>query len=587
MKAKKWISIILTVLMLFTVVPFSSFAAEESIYVADYDYDTPVVLVHGIGQNDTYILDENGNRQLASDGSYLNGWPLEVNVEGALKTILPTLLGSIFLRHDLGLAEAMKKGAKELFFAIQKDNEGNYLNNVEVPCFRGSMAEMTPEMKSFCYSRIPVQLAGQIIGEDKVFYFGYDSLGDIETNARSLNEYIHNVVLPKTGADKINLCPISMGGSVAVEYLQMFKEDYDIIKNIVYIVPAINGSDIVGALLTGDLCIEDDEALYFDLLGMLMGDTYTTYLLNMALRLLPKKILKTALYALVDGAVEAVVRNTTQLWAVCPTEYYAEARAKWLADDEHAVIREKVDYFMQARADFEKNQNELISKGASIYDIVCYDLPIFPLTSNYKTVNSDGIIQCTSTSMGATFADLGTTLGDGYKAVGTYCNNPAHNHLSPDGMVDPTTGLLPCTTWYFKGQSHEQLQYNDVCLSLATMLMIDDNMVDVYSNPEAYPQYNGERSIRNVDRMIEDYNKADKSKLGADKCEAVEKAIAELNAEKAKTVIDNEKWDAAEKNLENAMIAAELREAPKAAPLEDAFTNLTKQMNKMLNNVMK
>jgi valyl-tRNA synthetase len=60
-----------------------------------------------------------------------------------------------------------------------------------------------------------------------------------------------------------------------------------------------------------------------------------------------------------------------------------------------------------------------------------------------------------------------------------------------------------------------------------------------------------------------------------------------VNAEKEKTVIDNEKWDAAEKNLENAMISAGLREAPKTAPLEDAFTNLTKQMNKMLNNVMK
>ncbi len=587
MKTKRIISLLLAAVMLLSVVPFGASAAEESSYVTAYDYETPVVLVHGIGQNDTYILDENGNRQYAEDGSYLNGWPLEVDIKTALIDILPTLLGSIFLRRDLGLAKVMNKGAKDLLFAVQKDNEGNYKNKVEVPCFRGSMAEMTKEMKDFCYSRIPVQLAGQIIGEDKVFYFGYDSLGDVEKNAASLHEYIRNVVMPKTGATKVNICPISMGGSVAVEYLQMFKEDYDIIKNIVYVVPAIDGSDIVGGLLTGKLSIEDNDALYFDLIEILMGENYTSYLINMLLRLLPKKILKTALYALADGAVDALVRTTTQLWALCPTEYYAEAREKWLTDDNYKVIREKVDYFMQARADFEKNQNALIAKGASIYDIVCYDLTIFPLAPEYKTSNSDGIIQCESTSMGATFADLGTTLGDGYKAKGTYCKNPSHNHLSPDGMVDPTTGLLPCTTWYFKGQSHEQLQYNDVCLSLATMLMIDDNMVDVYSNPEAYPQYNGERSIRNVDRMIEDYNKADKSKLGADKCEAVEKAIAELNAEKAKTVIDNEKWDAAEKNLENAMIAAGLREAPKAAPLEDAFTNLTKQMNVTLNKIMK
>ncbi len=587
MKTKRILSVLLAVLMLVSVVPFGATAAEESSYVPSYDYETPVVLVHGIGQNDTYVLDENGNRQLAADGSYLNGWPLEVNVEAALKTILPKLLGSLILRRDLGLADVMKKGAAELLFAIHKDNEGNYINNIEVPCFRGSMAEMTPEMKEFCYSRIPVQKCGQIIGEDKVFYFGYDSLGDIETNTKSLHEYIHNVVIPKTGAKKINLCPISLGGSVAVSYLGMYKEDYDIIKNIVYVVPAIDGSDIVGGLLAGDLSIEDDEALYFDLLGMLMGDSYTTYLVNMLLRLLPKNILKTALYALVDGAVETAIRNTTQLWATCPTKYYLAAREKWLSDDEHKVIRDKVDAFMQHRADFEKNQNELISKGASVYDVVCYDYQMFPLVSGYKTCNSDGIIQCTSTSMGATFADLGTTLGDGYVAKGTYCNKPGHNHLSPDGMVDPTTGLLPCTTWYFKGQSHEQLQHNDVCLSLATELMIDDNMIDVYSNPAAYPQYNGERYVRNVDGMIDDYNKADKSTLGEENCTAIENAIAAVNAEKENTIIDEAKWTEVEKNLENAMIAAGLREKPKSTYLEDGFTKLTKQMNLTLNKIMK
>lgn len=584
---KRTVSVLLTVIMLVSVVPFGVSAAEESSYVPAYDYETPVVLVHGIGQNDTYVLDENGNRQLAADDSYLNGWPLEVDIKTAIIDILPALLGSIFLRRDLGLAKAMNKGAKDLLFAVQKDNEGNYTNNIEVPCFRGSMAEMTDEMKEFCYSRIPVQKCGKIIGEDKVFYFGYDSLGDIEKNARSLNEYIHNVVIPKTGTDKVNLCPISMGGSVAVEYLQMFKEDYDIIKNIVYVVPAIDGSDIVGGLLTGKLSIEDDDALYFDLIEILMGESYGSYLINMLLRLLPKDILKTALYALADGAVDALVRTTTQLWATCPTKYYPVAREKWLSDDEYAVIREKVDYFMNARADFEKNQNELISKGASIYDIVCYDYQMFPLVPGYKTCNSDGIIQCDSTSMGATFADLGTTLGDGYIAKGTYCNKPGHNHLSPDGMVDPTTGLLPCTTWYFKGQSHEQLQYNDVCLSLATELMIDDNMVDVYSNPEKYPQYNGQRYNRNVDRMIEDYNEANKTFISKSKRNAIEKAIEAVNTEKENTIIDEAKWNEVETNLENAMIAAGLREKPKSTYIEDGLTALTKQMNLTLNKVMK
>lgn len=584
MKTKKLISIVLAALLLFSALPLNAFAAEST-YTPSYDLETPVVLIHGIGQNDTFILDENGDRLKDSSGDYVTGWPLEVDIKTAIFDILPALLGSIALRRDIGLKEAMKKGAYDLLYAIHKDSEGNYENDVEVPCFMGSMAEMTPAMKSFCYSRIPVQKCGKIIGEDKVFYFGYDSIGDIETNTKNLHDYIHNVVLPKTGAKKVNLCPISLGGTLAVSYLGTYKEDYSLIKKIVYVVPAIDGSDIVGDLLTGNLSIEDDEALYFDLVKTLMGDTYGAYLVNILLRFLPKDVLKAALYALADGVVEALARNTTQLWALCPLGYYEEARAKWLSDSEHQLIAQKVDTFMKAREDFNKNMKELVASGAQVYDIVCYDLPIFPLCKNYKLENSDGIINCDSTSMGATFADLGTTLGEGYKAVGTYCSNPSHNHLSPDGMVDPTTGLLPCTTWYFKGQSHEALQYNDVCLSLATELMIDDNMTDVYSNPETYPQYNGQRNTRNADNMISEYKKADKDAIGKEKCDAIENAIAKVNAEKQTTVIDEAKWESVVAELENAMIAAGLREKSEPSAFETAFTSLTRKMNIGLNKM--
>ena len=51
---KKIISIILAVIMLVSCVPFAvSAQVEESVYTASYDKDTPVVLIHGIGQNST------------------------------------------------------------------------------------------------------------------------------------------------------------------------------------------------------------------------------------------------------------------------------------------------------------------------------------------------------------------------------------------------------------------------------------------------------------------------------------------------------------------------------------------------------
>ncbi len=582
---KKTISLILALIMAFSCFGILA-VAESNAYAPAYDTETPVVVLHGIGQNDTYILDEDGNRKVDSNGDYINGWPLEIDINALLANVLPNLFFSILTRRDNGLSKAMKDGAYDLLYAIHKDNEGNYEHNVEVPCYECPMSEMPKEVSNRIYNMIPLRRCGEIIGENNLYYFGYDSLGDIQSTTDRLHKFITEVVLPQTDAEKVNLCPISLGGTVAVNYIDKYPEDHGLIKKIVYVVPAIDGSDIVGDVLTGNLSIYDEETLYEKLLVTLMGESFTSYMLNMVLRILPTDVLQQALQGLCEGAVEAAIRNTTQLWALCPTRYYEEARAKWLSDDEHTVIREKVDAFMKARSDLEENTSSIIEKGGRVYDIVCYDLELFPLTADYRTTNSDGIIQSASTSMGATFADLGTTLGEGYKAVGTYCSNPSHNHLSPDGIVDPTTGLLPCTTWYFRGQSHEDLANNDVVLNLATELMADDNMIDVYSNSEAYPQFNGARSIRNANRNISLWNSADKSEYSEDEIALVNAKIKRVNELKKETVIDTAEWDKADADLDAALISLGLKENGEPGNFEAIINKLFKGLNKAVNKVM-
>ncbi len=582
---KKILSLILALVMAFSCFGVLA-AAGENTYKPDYDTETPVVVLHGIGQNDTYILDEDGNRKTDGDGGYITGWPLEINVGALVANVLPNLFFSILTRRDNGLSDAMRDGAYNLLYAIHKDSEGNYEYDVEVPCYECPMSEMPEEISSRIYDMIPLRRCGEIIGEDNLYYFGYDSLGDIQATTDRLHKFITEVVLPQTGAEKVNICPISLGGTVAVNYIDKYPQDHSLIKKMVYVVPAIDGSDIVGDVLTGNLSIYDENTLYEKLLVTLMGDTYTTYMLNIVLRILPTDVLQQALQGLCEGAVEAAIRNTTQLWALCPTKYYEQARAKWLSDDEHTVIREKVDAFMKARADFEENTGSIIEKGGKVYDIVCYDLELFPLSADYETTNSDGIIQSASTSMGATFADLGTTLGEGYTAAGTYCSNPAHNHLSPDGMVDPTTGLLPCTTWYFKGQSHEGLAHNDVVLNLATELMADNNMIDVYSNAVAYPQFNGARSTRTLNRNLSAWKAADKSLYSDEQIAEIESAFAYLNELKKETVIDTEEWKNAETALDKALVSAGVIESSEPGNFEALITKLFKCLNKGVSDVM-
>ncbi|MBQ8762993.1 MAG: hypothetical protein IJZ07_02680 [Clostridia bacterium] len=588
MKIKRLISamlVLVMVLSVFSVAAYADSPVKASEHIADYDTETPVILVHGMSQNDTYMLDENGER-IPDDNGYVTGWPLEIDIMALVKEALPELLLSIITRRDMGLTDAMRQGAYNALYVLHKDNKGNYLTEVEVPCYECPMSELDPKVKEAYYGFLPVQELGEIIGEDNLYYFGYDSFGDVIGETDKLHNYIHNVVLPQTGAEKVKICYISLGGTIAVNHFDTYPEDLDIIDKVVFIAPAIDGSNIIGDLLTNNLSVfYDDNVLYEELLVSLMGDTPVTYLLNMVLRILPDAVLKSALGGLAEGVADVGVRRTTIMWALCPTAYYPEAKAKWLSDPEYSVILEKVEHFMKARANFEKNLRTLQSKGAEVMNVCCYDVPLVALCKDYKKTNADKIIHAASPAMGTTFADLGTTLGEGYKAKGTYCSNPEHNHLSPDGVVDATTGLLPCTTWFFKGQAHEQLPNNDVVLKLAIRAMTDNNMHDVYSNSAEYPQFNEGRNIKNAKLYIAAWEEADKSSISADKKAAVEAAIAEIYSQLDETIVDSEKWLAAEKALKNALIDAGVMENDAPSKFEEIVNVIMKTANQKVNRL--
>lgn len=584
-KTQKLISLLLALtLCVSSCVIFSSAESRQSAYTPSYDTKTPVVLIHGMGQNTTYAVDEDGNRKTDFSGNYITGWPLKLDYFALIRAIFPSLLKSLVARKDVGLSEAMADGVYDAFSALHKDTDGNYLSPMEVPCLEYPFSEMTEEEKEECYNHLPVQELGEIVDESNIFYFGYDTFGDVAATADKLHSYIHDVVLAKTGADKVSLCPISLGGTVAVQYLDKYPEDYQFIKKIVYAVPAIDGSDIVGDILTGNLTLFcDNETLYNNLMVTLMGDSFAAYLVNTVLRLLPSSVLQGALKGLADGLVEAMIRPCTQMWALCPTEYYETARSMWLEDEEYAGIAAKVDSFMQARANFESNQNKLIAGGAKVYDIVCYGCELYPFSKDYRTTNADGIIDAQSTSMGATFAPLGTTFADGYVQAGTYCSDPTHNHISPERTVDATTGLLPDTTWFFNGQLHESLAHDDVCIRLAVQLLCDDNMNDVYSNPTAYPQFNASRVVKKAKDYIEDWEEADKTGLTVEQIAEVEAAIDRVEELKKETVIDAEAWTQAENNLKLALIHAGVIENDEPSRAERFFTCVAKEMNRRVN----
>lgn len=582
MKIKRVISIFLVLAMLFSVTA----SAGGSGYVADYDTETPVIIVHGMSQNNTYLVDENGEWVPDSTG-YVTGWPLEIDVMPLIKRALPNMLLSIVTGRDMGLTEAMYEGTYNALSLIEKDNDGKYINNIEVPCYEMPMSELPEDVKEEYYTFLPIQELSEIVGEDDVYYFGYDSLGDVMHETEKLHHYIHDVVLPKSPNGQVKLCHISLGGTIAINYLETYPEDYELIKKMVFVIPAIDGSDIIGDLFTGNLSVfYDDNTLYEDLFVFLLGETPLAYLLNMVLRILPTDVLKSALGGLANGLVDIAALRSTMIWALCPDAYYEEAKAMWLeGNDDLAGILEDVEYFMNARANFEENLFALRETGCEIFNLACYDVNLFPLCKEYRTKNADRVIHAASPAMGATFADLGETLGEGYEAVGTYCDNPDHNHLSPDGVVDATTGLLPCTTWYFKAQAHEQLPENDVALGLAIRVMADNNMKDVYSNP-AYPQFNEGRLTYNARDNIKAWEEADKSNLSADEIAAIEAAVAKIEALLGETIVDQAAWKAADAELEKALADAGVIEDESPSKFENILTVILRTANRGINKIL-
>lgn len=584
MKFKRIICVILALIML---VPVTAFAAESenTAYVADYDTETPVIIVHGMSQNNTYLLDENGE-WIPDETGYVTAWPLEIDVMPLVQRALPNMLLSIVTKRDMGLTEAMYEGTYNALSLIEKDNNGKYINDVEVPCYEMPMSELPEAVREEYFTFLPIQELCEIVGADNVYYFGYDSLGDVMHETEKLHHYIHDVVLPNSPNGQVKLCHISLGGTIAINYLETYPEDYELIRKMVFVIPAIDGSDIIGDLYTGNLSVfYDNNTLYEDLLVTLLGETPLAYLLNIVLRILPEDVLKSALSGLANGLVDIAALRSTMIWALCPTDYYEEAKSLWLeGNDDLAGILADVEYFMNARANFEENLFELRDTGCEIFNLACYDMNLFPICKEYRTKNADRVIHAESPAMGATFADLGTTLGENYEAVGTYCSDPTHNHLSPDGVVDATTGLLPCTTWYFKAQAHEQLPENDVALGLAIRAMADDNMHDVYSNP-AYPQFNEGRLTYNARNNLIFWERADKSNISAEKTAAVEAAAAKIEALLGETIVDQAAWNATDAELEKALVEAGVIEDEAPTAFDNVLTEFLKKINRGINKM--
>ncbi len=573
---KKFISVLLCLSLLFSVAAIGASASEVKAECGGNCDICPSIVVPGIGQSNVWALDENGDYLLDENGEKMSCFPAIFDIPTIIKRALAPVLLTLITQKDMGLSDALSDVVLDAFAVNMCDDSGKNTGNFVVEKYPYSVAECSEYEKEQIYDNVPLQAYAEQVGEDHLYYFAYNSFGNHLDAVNELYEFVQ-MVKKDTGHDKVNIVPISMGGTMANGLFEYYPEVKNDINKVVYIVPALDGSTIVGDLLSKRLTFLDKEFLYNGFLETLM-DEDEARMIEVIARILPDDVLLGALNAVADTLVDEVAAKITCLWALSPSSYYQELAKIHLDLDkypERAELKRQTEMYYQAQINSDKNILELVENGVQVFNIVDYDVPLYCIGDAWNDDNADGVIHLDSTSMGAYSVKVGETLPEGYKQVGTNCSDPTHNHISPDRVVDASVGLLPDTTFYFDGQNHESTARNDIIISLATRLLATDDITDVYSTPD-YPQFNGARDPRKIkNELLVNAKRIDPSTLSAADATELAAAIAEAEAYVNGTVCYAGQDEKIEERLRNCLVKAGIYDAEEEKEPSQFFSKLS------------
>ena len=575
---KKAISVLLCLMMVLTM-GIIGVSAEEADFSVRTDCNGecefyPTIIVPGLGQSNTWLADENGVLLTDDAGNYITSFPAYVQTDKLIKTLALPALKSLFTQSDAGLSEAAKQAVWDAFGHQACDENGMPSDRLVTEKYLQSTADTPDFGQTEVFGHVPFNLYDTKQPFDHMYYFAYSSFGNHLQLVDELYEFIQ-MVKAQTGHDKVNLVPLSQGGTLFSGLIEYYPEVVNELHKIILVVPALDGSTIIGDAFNGRFSIDDPDFLYngfLENLGLL--DEFTARLIEVALRILPDEVIMKVVNAALSTLVEDVMTTSTNMWVLCPSADYPTAAEKYLSTPERAEIRRQTDIYYQTQLHAKDNILNLVENGVQVFCFCEYNTPMIDVGATWNTQNADFIIQTDSTSMGAYFANCGETLPEDYVQKNTYCSDPTHNHISPDRVVDASAGLLPDQTFYFDGQRHDLTALNDIILKLALNLIECDDIKDVYSLPE-FPQFNIGRITSNVRIYMNQVKELDTAGMSAAEIAEKNAAVAEAEALLNTTTGEQGEAEACEARLIDVLVRAGKMEAPAAEKDPTMFRKLS------------
>ncbi len=585
---KKLISVLLSISLVFSVcaVAFAVSAADnyaevnsvdaaaQRLLSADEAY--PLVILPGINHSPVYLCDENNEVIFDDEGNTTNGTLVIAKTDNLVPVILKNvaipLIMMLITQTDCGLAKGVQALVDEAL-SLQKTNpDGSLVNNLQLKDFHFPLSEFDENSfdgeydRAWFYRQLPIQKYTEAVGEEEVYLYTFNLFGNVMESAKGLNEFIQ-FVKEETGKDKVNLLNVSLGGTVFTAYMDLFDASQDV-NEIVSVVAVHDGTEILADFYQREWNLTD-ESIYKELFPYIMSiesdSAALGYLINILLRILPRAELELLLTSAYDVLFENLLHNTSQFWATIPSSAYPELEERYLSTPEYDTLRASTRAFYNAQLNLVDNIKEFKAKGGDFNTICGYGLffgeqeySFFAVADSHDKVNSDGIIQIESTSLGATWAIPGEKL-----------ENADEKYLSPNGQIDASTCAFPDNTWLFENQHHE-IGGNDVALRLAVEIFLDESLVDVNSNPARWPQYNGTRNTKWVTRdYLQKAAEVDRSTLTPEQLAELDAALAETNAMMDRTIVDVEGDQATVERIYNALILCGVFEEEEDTSIQD------------------
>ena len=426
---------------------------------------TPCIILPGIGQSKVELVDKNGDKIKMA-------WPLDVNGEELLGKLKAPLMKMMLFRKDAGFSDKAASVVAEATDPVAVNPDGTMKNNVRVVTYPYSLARCTEDEKRYIYKMVPMQKLTEVIGEENLYFFSFNSFGEPYRTARALDAFIQQVKA-ETGSDKVNLVAVSLGGALSTAYFDAYGSKNDV-KRVLYFVAALQGTDLIADVMEKHLKTDDPLAA----LELLASKDAVEKLRGLTM-MLPAGVLETTMDKALDTLLANTICNSGMLWATVPPERYEALAIRYLSDTKHAALRATTDKYWNAQKNLRAILTERQQAGTEFFAITGYNLPLLPVAATDRAT-SDGIINTSSCTLGAATKPLGEFFSEEEAAENLY--------ISPDRTVDASTGFLPDATWYFKDQYHDATAYNDTALEIAKRVLSDDSFKDIFSDA-SLPQF--------------------------------------------------------------------------------------------------